>query len=64
MSKLIKEQIDIIDPDWKPTILDRCNLLSIPNYITNEKVTKLFSDNKVISWQVIGGHIWLEVKSY
>ncbi len=64
MSKIIKEQISVVDPDWKPSKWDRCILFTYPDYIRNKKVTKLFSDNKVISWQIDGGYIWLEVKSY
>ena len=65
MSKLIEERIDIVDPDWKESWYDRLLFFpTSPDVIRNEKVTKLFSDNKVLNWQINGGYIWMEVKSY
>ncbi len=62
MTKIIKEQIDVVDPDWRVKWYEKCSLFGpFPDYIRNKKVTKLFELQKVKNWQVDGGYIWLEI---
>lgn len=63
MSKLIKERINLVDPDWKEKWYEKYSLFgSFPDYIRNEKVNKLFGERQVLNWQIDGGYIWLEIK--
>ena len=62
LTKLIKERINVVDPNWKASWYDKYSLFgAFPDYIRNEKVTKLFEEFKVLRWQIDGGDIWMEI---
>jgi len=62
MTKLIKERINVVDPNWKASWYDKFSLFpSCPDLMRNEKVSKLFTFNKVLNWQIDGSFIWMEI---
>ena len=61
MTKLIRKELNVIDPDWKPSTWDKLSLLSIADYVRNKEVTKLFKERKILRWQIDGGYIWMEI---
>ncbi len=61
MTKLIKKQIDVVDPNWKQSKWDYFQLFVFPDSIRNKEVTKLFKERKILRWQIDGGYIWMEI---
>ena len=61
MTKLIKERINVVNPDWKEPWYNSLSFFPHAEFIRNEKVTKLFKQRKILRWQIDGGYIWMEI---